>query len=118
MIDSYRKISQKMHMNLFKKNIFLLIVVIIFADAGCAGNNTNQNFLLKTQSFLLPKHELTPEESSIELWATYYYLPQIIDGSGDTPLRDLEGKELGPLLSLKDWCNSALEGSVLILLNT
>lgn len=52
--------------------------------------------------------------NAIELWATYYYIPVYLDGSGDFALRDLDGNELGPHLSLKNWCNSAMEGSVKI----
>jgi 3D (Asp-Asp-Asp) domain-containing protein len=55
--------------------------------------------------------------SPITLWATNYYLPQFIDGSGDLPLLNLNGVELGPKLSLHDWCHSALEGSVRIKFN-
>ena len=107
-----------MLMNILKKNILFIVVAIIFADIGCADNTINQNFLVKTQRFTLPEHVISPEESTIDLWATYYYLPQITDGSGDIPLRDKDGNELGPKLSLKDWCNSALEGSVRILLKS
>lgn len=48
------------------------------------------------------------------LWATNYHLPEYRDGSGDIPLRDIEGNELGPKLSLQEWCKSALEGSIRI----
>jgi 3D (Asp-Asp-Asp) domain-containing protein len=62
-------------------------------------------------------HEPTANDLStkLNLWATYYLLPQLTDGSGDYALRDMNGAELGPKLSLKDWCNSALEGSVRII---
>jgi 3D (Asp-Asp-Asp) domain-containing protein len=118
LIDSFAELSQKMIMNLFKKNIFLIILTIVLTDVGCANHSSNHNFLVKSQSFLLPEHTIATDEAPIELWATYYYLPQLTDGSGDIPLRDLEGNELGPMLSLKDWCNSALEGSVRILLKS
>lgn len=49
------------------------------------------------------------------LWATNYHMPELLDGSGDVPLRDIEGNELGPKLSLLEWCKSALEGSVRII---
>lgn len=56
--------------------------------------------------------------TKLSLWATYYYLPQINDGSGDYPLRDMNNMELGPRMTLSEWCDSALEGSVRILSKT
>jgi 3D (Asp-Asp-Asp) domain-containing protein len=49
------------------------------------------------------------------LWATNYHLPEIINGYGKVPLRDTDGEELGPNITLEQWCRSALEGSVRIL---
>lgn len=51
---------------------------------------------------------------SYKLWATYYYLPEIAEDSGAIPLRDLKGQELGPRMTLKHWCDTAMEGSVKI----
>ena len=52
--------------------------------------------------------------ASVSLWATSYYLPQIKEGNGDLALRDMKNNSLGPELTLKEWCESALEGSVRI----
>ncbi len=52
--------------------------------------------------------------SAFKLWATYYYLPEISEDSGSIPLRDMKGQELGPRLTLKHWCDTAMEGSVKI----
>jgi 3D (Asp-Asp-Asp) domain-containing protein len=49
------------------------------------------------------------------LWATYYYLPQVTSIRNGHPLRDLSGNPLGPVLSKRDWCNSAMEGSVRVI---
>jgi 3D (Asp-Asp-Asp) domain-containing protein len=49
-----------------------------------------------------------------KLWATFYYLPEIAEDSGNIPLRDMKGQELGPRLTLKHWCDTAMEGSVKI----
>jgi 3D (Asp-Asp-Asp) domain-containing protein len=54
-------------------------------------------------------------DSSVVLWATSYYLPQIKEGNGDIALRDMKNMSLGPELTLKEWCEAALEGSVRIL---
>jgi len=51
----------------------------------------------------------------INLWATYYLLPQLLDGSGSYALRDMQGRALGPLLDHRGWCDSAMEGSVRVL---
>jgi 3D (Asp-Asp-Asp) domain-containing protein len=52
------------------------------------------------------------------LWATNYYLPEIVSGSGNYPLRDINGKALGPRVSHEEWCRIALEGSVRIILES
>ena len=52
-----------------------------------------------------------------KLWATYYYLPEIQEDSGTIPLRDMKGQELGPRLTLRHWCDTAMEGSVKINFN-
>lgn len=49
-----------------------------------------------------------------KLWATYYYLPELSEDSGTYPLRDMKGQELGPRLTLRHWCDTAMEGSVKI----
>ena len=47
------------------------------------------------------------------LWATNYYLPEVASlAEGGHPLRDLDGRNLGPRLTTRDWCNAALQGSV------
>jgi 3D (Asp-Asp-Asp) domain-containing protein len=53
--------------------------------------------------------------NKLTLWGTYYYLPQLNDSTGEYALRNLRSMELGPQLSLSDWCNAALEGSVRII---
>jgi 3D (Asp-Asp-Asp) domain-containing protein len=69
---------------------------------------------LEKDSFSFREPTINDLASKITLWATYYYLPQLSDNTGSYALRDLKSNELGPRLSLKDWCNSALEGSVRI----
>ena len=48
------------------------------------------------------------------LWATYYYTPTYVSKSEGFPLLDMDGLELGPRLSHREWCISALEGSTAI----
>ncbi len=53
--------------------------------------------------------ELGSEKS---LWSTYYYLHQAIAIEGGIPMRDMNNNRIGPELASKDWCYSAMEGSV------
>lgn len=69
---------------------------------------------LAKDTFSFREPSINDLSSKITLWATYYYLPQINDNTGTFALRDLKSMELGPRLSLKDWCTSAMEGSVRI----
>ncbi len=103
-------------MKVLKKNS--LVISIIFL-CSCASAKTHQlpytNDPLSRDTFSF--HEPTPNDLSKKmiLWGTYYYLPQINDGEGDYALRDMSNNELGPRLSLQQWCNSAMEGSVRVL---
>ena len=59
-----------------------------------------------------------PQTSAIKelkLWATYYYLPQVRSIDNGFALRDMQGAPLGPTLARRDWCNAALQGSVIVL---
>lgn len=60
-----------------------------------------------------------PEDGKVELeplWATHYYLPEVAPAEGPEsfPLRDMQGGELGVRLSRRDWCDAALQGSILV----
>ena len=57
-----------------------------------------------------PEHAVLIECTS--LWATWYYLPQVSNAKYGYPLRDKNGNPLGPVLSNRDWCDAAMEGSV------
>lgn len=65
--------------------------------------------------FSFPKYR--GGSSSRSLWATYYYLPQVTNVTNGYPLRDLKGNRLGPVLSEKNWCFAAMEGSVRVIGN-
>ncbi len=69
---------------------------------------------LKIDSFSFVEANLSDLGDPVLLWATNYRLPEYVDGSGDVPLRDAAGNELGPKIPLGEWCKSALEGSVRI----
>lgn len=67
---------------------------------------------LERDKFDLPVPKNSDLKTEHILWATHYYLPLLKDGSGTYPLRDMNGAEIGPRLTLREWCDSALEGSV------
>ncbi|MFC1691531.1 3D domain-containing protein [Nanoarchaeota archaeon] len=65
-------------------------------------------------TFSFPEYT-TSSAQSYKLWATNYNLPQVQNVDGGISLRDMSGNELGPVLSLKDWCDAAMEGSVRVI---
>ncbi|MBC7427371.1 MAG: hypothetical protein H7336_02085 [Bacteriovorax sp.] len=91
----------------------LKMTFLVFALLFCSFNSyatdplDNDRFEMAEPA----KSDLGP---SLKLWATYYYLPEIAEDSGSNPLRDLKGQELGPRVTLKHWCDTAMEGSVKI----
>jgi 3D (Asp-Asp-Asp) domain-containing protein len=79
----------------------------------------SSSFVMASDPLDLDKFEFpAPAASDLgktyKLWATYYYLPEIQEDSGNIPLRDMKGQELGPRLTLRHWCDTAMEGSVKI----
>ena len=95
----------------------LVFYCLVSATTACSSIiNQHQDLSdpLSRDTFNFRKPETSDLGSKLSLWATYYYLPQMNNGSGDIAIRDLNGVELGANLSLKDWCNAALEGSVRI----
>lgn len=52
----------------------------------------------------------------VKLWATHYSIPRVNQVRGDegVPLLDIKGNELGPKLSLKDFCRASMEGTVAV----
>jgi 3D (Asp-Asp-Asp) domain-containing protein len=66
-------------------------------------------------SFTLPARPF--ETPARHLWATYYYTPRFTHLEGGIELRDLNEIALGPKLSHRQWCDSAMEGSVQVQMN-
>ena len=62
-------------------------------------------------TFDLPAPTLTGQ-APLALWATYYYIPRVTPIQTGHPLRDMQGQPLGPRLSLRDWCEAAMQGTV------
>lgn len=86
---------------------------------GAALTLTSQIFAstsdpLDLDTFSFPEPSKNELGKTHKLWATFYYLPEVEEKSGNYPLRDMKGQELGPRLTLRDWCDTAMEGSVKI----
>lgn len=84
--------------------------VMVREDAPPSGDDP-----LANDQFDFPAPSNSELGGKINLWATYYFLPQLLDGSGSYALRDMQGRALGPLLDHRGWCDSAMEGSVRVL---
>lgn len=85
-------------------------MLLLFVFISCASANDP----LERDTFSFREPTQNDIAGKVILWATYYYLPQLGDSTGDFALRDMKGIELGPRVTLKEWCDSALEGSVRI----
>ncbi len=67
------------------------------------------NFLLKP-----PVAEDTGKKTN--LWATYYHMPTVraatVTSAAAKPLIGRNGKAISPPLSVQDWCDAAMQGSI------
>lgn len=102
------------------KLLYFTLFILVLNHASVADSShafKSISGLIEGQEFNIPAPLNDNLLDSKELWATFYDIPLYQDGTGDFALRDIDGLELGPHLSLKNWCNSAMEGSVKILLN-
>jgi 3D (Asp-Asp-Asp) domain-containing protein len=63
--------------------------------------------------FAPPTEETTA--GVLTLWATYYYVHTANAVEAGQPLLDEQGRELGPKLSVRDFCLAALEGTVRVI---
>lgn len=92
---------------------FSVICLHFFINSYAAAVTGHDPLALDTFTFQAPR----PSDlgKKINLWATYYNLPQLEESSGEYPLRDKAGSELGPRVSHRGWCDAAMEGSVRIL---
>jgi len=59
-----------------------------------------------------PDHAPPTEGTPVTVWATVYRLVEGRSSSGGVPLRDMRGRELGPVVAREDWCAGALAGSL------
>jgi len=95
-----------------------VLIVLVAGDWPLEGMfnpdaaSANEPYGEWARSFHLPgpEHDVLTECST--LWATWYYLPQVSSVKHGYALRDRNGNPLGPVLSSRDWCYAAMEGSV------
>ena len=97
------------------KTLIVIVSLFLFISCASAKNLKDARDPLEKDTFSFPPATTNDISEKITLWGTYYYLPQIKDDTGEFPLRDMNSVELGPRLSKKDWCSSAMEGSVQII---
>jgi len=56
----------------------------------------------------------TASLKTLSLWATYYYVPRVNHQPSGHPMLSIAGAALGPSLSLRDWCEAAMQGTVVV----
>lgn len=88
----------------------ILLCSSFFLNLAALANPRAENS--KDFTYKVPKS--SEIDRTLTLWATYYYLPIYDNNASGYPLLDLDGGELGANLNHKDWCMSALEGSVVV----
>jgi 3D (Asp-Asp-Asp) domain-containing protein len=83
-----------------------------------ASNNMISSDQIKIQlqgdedDFNFPVPTDSQRKKSLTLWATFYNIHRAQNGSSGNSLLDKAGNSLGPILSDRDWCFAALEGTV------
>jgi 3D (Asp-Asp-Asp) domain-containing protein len=61
--------------------------------------------------FEFPAPSQLPDDRKLKLWATNYHAyPAQAQQTGE-PLRDMQGRDLGVLLTPSDWCRGGIEGT-------
>lgn len=64
--------------------------------------------------FDLPEPATSDIGSSTKIWGTYYYVFTASSTASGVPLKGMNGADLGPRLSAKNWCLAGVEGTVAI----
>jgi 3D (Asp-Asp-Asp) domain-containing protein len=99
------------------KSLLCLLMMSLFISTNVQASRKISSDPLERDQFNFPLPKSNEIIKKHSLWATYYYLPLLKDGSGPYPLRDLHGVEMGPRLKLREWCDAAMEGSVRVTFN-
>lgn len=96
------------------KTIIAALSLFLFISCASAKYFPDADDPLEKDTFSFREPTSNDITAKIVLWGTYYYLPEHGENSGSFALRDMKSMELGPRLTLREWCNSAMEGSVRI----
>lgn len=63
-------------------------------------------------TFDLPEPIELPPATKRVLWATQYFVHTVNAVPSGEPLLDMDGNKLGPMVSPRDWCKGAIEGTM------
>lgn len=70
---------------------------------------------IQALNFLLRPPETEDLGKGLKLWATYYHMPTVRPAKSTVtskPLLGRNGKAISPPLSVQDWCDAAMQGSI------
>jgi len=76
----------------------LLAAAVLIVVSGCASGTET------------PRRAI--EGTPVSVWATIYRLVEGRPASGGVPIRAMNGREIGPAVARRDWCDGALAGSM------
>lgn len=77
---------------------------------------TPESLVARALVFDLPEPKLAQTKAE-DLWATYYYIPKVSHAADGFALRDMKDVALGAKLSRRDWCEAAMQGTVIVTLD-
>lgn len=72
----------------------------------------SKSFLAASTQFSFPQPDSSTTGNNLNLWATFYFIPEVEDNPNGVDLLDMSGNKLGVKLSERDWCHAAVEGTV------
>ncbi|MCO4794383.1 MAG: hypothetical protein KC493_11755 [Bacteriovoracaceae bacterium] len=106
---------------MLKKSVSFILLALLLSSCGEKTKSPEARDIaeykpkIESFEFNFPKPSDDDLQDKKILWATYYNLPVVAPVVDGFPLRDMRGISLGPILSRKDWCASAMEGSVVVI---
>jgi 3D (Asp-Asp-Asp) domain-containing protein len=72
----------------------------------------SKSFLAASTQFSFPQPDNSIIGNNLDLWSTFYYIPEVDNDPNGVDLLDMNGNKLGVKLSDRDWCHAAVEGTV------
>ncbi|MDP3738135.1 MAG: 3D domain-containing protein [Hyphomonadaceae bacterium] len=114
------------------KRVLLALLLVVAAGLMVAGPQLRKAFAAthvevtvapgelhpsaQALNFLLaPPGDTDKKGKAMKLWATYYHMPTLrpsLSNITARPLLGRNGKAISPPLSVQDWCDAAMQGSV------